>query len=743
MLMPIRHIKPQAALVATTRTQIGATPMLGLNIGVGFRLSEPAILVHEAAVWTALKAAAPSVTLAGPAMPKRRAEWLLAGHSVYRVPHGVAGRCVDWPAWVEVEGGRKAVSCRAQIDRQTYSEALATLAIDPAQATTGGARENPLGVASEAPPLQRMRAFGVGPDPLAAMGALGNDWPERRQWRPSRPGTAEAMARDGSHMGWPEHVDLRFFQQAAPDQWSQRESWTTGARFELGGFGPGGEGYRGALPRVTAVALARRAGESDVEQVSLRQQTLWFLPDSDIGVMWWNGAVTTDYVLDDSLDMLLTALKDVDEPVNVDALTAFAARRSDLSCPDPTQQADDALMPSFEKGWVWELILAPDDHPSASPPKRSYAEIGARLEEHRQNLVEAREAQARMRAFEDDARRATLPSAPPDGHDWRQRLSDTGSAGLKKVTIRDADLSALRLDGWNLEDVRFERCRFDRSEWRNCQLSNVYALGCSFVDASLDNVVWNGGAITRGELLRSAWHNLTLARVTVEDCVLDDLAVSGGSWLIVVVQGGGGAHGTVKDAAWESVSWNGVDARHWTWAQIKADNVGVVDCTMKELTLSQCSMVKPSVLQSDLSASVWHENTISLAVLSYGTSIVGAHFSDCVFTQSSFLDLRADAIAVDHCSFVQFNAQRLTAARSNWAYTLLDSANATNACFAGASFERCSLKEAMLYGADMRGTRVHDCNLIRARTSWAHLPESGAWRANLNAGRLDVPRRHG
>jgi uncharacterized protein YjbI with pentapeptide repeats len=149
------------------------------------------------------------------------------------------------------------------------------------------------------------------------------------------------------------------------------------------------------------------------------------------------------------------------------------------------------------------------------------------------------------------------------------------------------------------------------------------------------------------------------------------------------------------------------------------------------------------VLQSDLSASVWKQNAISLAVLSYGTSIVGARFSDCVFAQSSFLDLRADAIEVDHCSFVQFNAQRLMAARSNWAYTLLDGANATNACFAGASFERCSLKEAMLYGADMRETRVHDCNLIRARTSWAQLPESGAWRANLSAGRLDVPRRHG
>ncbi len=88
----MRHIKPQAALVATTNTQIGAQPMLGISVGIGFRLDQPSILVHEAAVWEALKAAAPSLPLYEAALPKQRAEWLLAGHSVHAVGAGARAR---------------------------------------------------------------------------------------------------------------------------------------------------------------------------------------------------------------------------------------------------------------------------------------------------------------------------------------------------------------------------------------------------------------------------------------------------------------------------------------------------------------------------------------------------------------------------------------------------------------------------------------------------------------------------
>ncbi|MDN7638809.1 DUF2169 family type VI secretion system accessory protein [Burkholderia cepacia] len=740
----MRHIKPQAALIATAHTQIGSTPMLAISIGAGFRLSDPAVLVHEAAVWEALKAASPSVLLAETAMPKRCAEWMLAGHSVHRVPAGARGRAVDWVAWVELDGVRKTVSCRARADdRAAEPDALVRLAVDSTQAVAGGARENPLGIASGAAPLQRVSALGVGPAPLAAMGALGSDWPERVQWMPSRPGTLEALARDGTHMGWPADVDLRLFQQAAPDQWSRRDSWTPGARFELGGFGPHGDGHAGALPRLRAVALVTRTGRPGGEQVPLRQQTIWFLPDRDIGVLWWNGAIATDYVLDDSPAQLVAAFKDADERVDTGALMAFAAQRTDLTNTDPMQQADHILMPAIDKGWTWELILDADDHPRFSPPLRGRAEIVSRLERHRSSLVDARQGQARLREFQETAKRTALPVAPPDKHDWRQRFNQPGEASLAGVTIRDADLTWLRFDGWHFDEVRFERCKFDRSAWRNCRLANVHAVDCSFADTTLDDVVWQGGAIVRSKLMRSAWRGVVLERISINDCELDDLSVSSGSWSTVALNGGGGARGIVQDVAWEGVSWNGVDACYWTWARIRADNLGLVECKLISLTLSQSTMAKASMLLSDLSASVWRQNTMSSAVLSYGTSLERAQLSDCVFRTSCFQDLRAQAARVDHCSFMQLNAQHLKAECSSWTSTLLDGANLMHACLTSASFKRCSLREAMLYGADMRETRMQDCNLIRASTSWAHMPESGAWRSNLNAGRLDLPRREG
>jgi len=741
--MSLRHIKPQAALVMTTRTQIGSTPMLGISIGVGFRLDDPTILVHETAVWDALKTAAASVPLAETAMPKRCAEWLLAGHSVHRVPSGARGRMVDWAAWVELDGVRKAASCRARVDGSTESNVLARLALDPTQAAAGGARENPLGLASGVAPLQRIGAFGVGPAPLAAMGVLGSDWPERRQWKPSRPGSVEAMARDGSHMGWPEDIDLRFFQQAAPDQWSHRDSWTPGARFELGGFDARGEGCAGALPRLAAVALVTRSGRPGVEQVPLRQQTLWFLPDRDIGVMWWNGSISTDYVLDDSPAMLVAAFKDHDERIDVDALMAFAAQRADLTCTDPTQQGDYALMPDIKKGWTWEMILNTDDHPRFSPPRRSHAEICTRLERHRLDLVDAREGQARMRAFQDSEKKKILPVAISDGRAWRQYFSETRNTELSETTISDADLSDLRFDGWHLDSVRFERCRFDRSAWRTCQLNQVYMADCSFTDATFDEMTWCGGALVRSELQRSTWSSVVLERISIEECLLDNLTVAGGRWSTVAVQGRGGVCGVVRDIAWDGVSWHGVDACQWSWTRVEAHDLCLVKCVLTDLTIAQCKMVQTSAVLSDLSASVWQGSTLTFTVLSHGTSIEGARLSDCVFSTSSFQDLRAHALQVDHCTFIQLHAKHLEAEHSKWTSTLLKGANLTHASLAGASFDRCSLREAMLYGADMRETRMFDCNLIRAHTSWMHPPESGAWRGNLSIGMLEVPRREG
>lgn len=739
--MSIHHIKSQATLVSTTRTQIGSRPMLGISMGVGFRLSDPAVLVHETAVWEALKEVTQSVPLAEFGMPKRHAEWLLVGRSVHRASAGSVGRPVDWAAWVELDGVRKTVSCRAPVENSMESGLLARLVIDPSQAVAGGGNENPFGIKAATAPLQRVRAFGVGPEPLAAMGALATDWPERRKWMPDRSGSLEALERDGTHIGWPASTDLRWFQQAAPDQWSRHDCWSSGARFELCGFGADGNGYVNALPRLSAVALMTRKNRPGVEQLTLKQQTIWFLPDRGIGVMWWNGATTLDYILDADPSMLVTALKGAEERVDVDALMAFAARRADRTDADPTHLCDHVLMPDVGRGWAWEVILEADDHPRFAPLPRSRAEAAARLERQRLDLAAAWEGFQRLQAFQKSAHRSALPVAPSDGRDWRRHFSAARHAELKQAIVRDADLTALEFVGWHFEEVRLERCKLDRSVWRNCQFINSNIVDCSYSDAKMEDCVWQGGAFVRSRMQRHSWNDVTLERFNIEDSGLDDLAATGGRWAMVSVHGGGGLHGNVRDVAWEGVTWNGVEARHWTWERVAADDLSLVDCKMVDLAVLQCSLAKPSVLSSDLSGSAWQRSTLSMAVLSYGTSIERARMSDCVFKTSNFHDLRAHGVVVEHCSFLQLSAQNLQAEQSSWTCALLDGASMAHANLVATTFDRCSLREATMYGADMRDTRMKDCNLIRARTSWAHLRETDKWRGNLNAGRLDFPRR--
>jgi len=146
---------------------------------------------------------------------------------------------------------------------------------------------------------------------------------------------------------------------------------------------------------------------------------------------------------------------------------------------------------------------------------------------------------------------------------------------------------------------------------------------------------------------------------------------------------------------WQGVSWNDVDACHWTWNQVRAKGIDLVECKLTDLKLSQCTMTKLSVLLSNLCRSTWQQTTLSSAVLSYGSSLEHAHLTDCVFRSSSFQDLQALGVQVNHCSFIKFNGQHLKAERSNWTSTFTRRReHQCIACLAGASFDGCSLKEA-------------------------------------------------
>jgi uncharacterized protein YjbI with pentapeptide repeats len=742
----MRQIKPQSGLLQTTPTQIGPDAFLGVAAGIGFRLGDPRILVHEATVWEAIKQAPTSAPLPAPTLPKRHAEWLMMGHSVHPCPDARPGQQVDWTCSVRLGPCTKTLSCAAAATALPGQPTIARLATDHALAARGVGAENPVGTSVHAPPLQLVGVLGISAAAVAGTGPIGTEWPTRQQWMPPRPGKVEEMARDGTHMGWPAALDRRFFQLAPPNQWSDRSTWESGAEYELRALGPGGRGCAGRLPALAPRLLCTHRGAPAALDVQTVLQTVWFLPDLDLGVMWWTGAIPGEYFDDDQVTELLLAFHGIGDVVPADALLAFGARRKSLEDHDPLLHADTLLMPPLARGWTWEIIVNSSDHPRFGLLPRSHAETCARLAanlamltESGQRMGDAETRQQQLAAA--DAALREVPPAAADTRDWHSRLARVPLEGVDDEVIRDADLGGMSFTGWHARAVRFERCRLDSTQWLDCHLEESAFVDCSFKSAKFQETVWRGSTFKGCDLSDVECRGDRAETLTLDTCRLDRFRATAGQWKQVSLIGCRGQGGALHEMRIDTLALSGTSLPDWHWRGLHADGIGLVRSHLDRLRLDDCTLDKASVVQSSLSASRWDRCQVRMGVFGAGSTLEGSRLVDCLFQASSWNELDARDIAVAHCGFSSFTAQRLNAVGSIWQHALLDGTNAMNADFAGATFEQCSMKDTMLHGANLTKTRVHRCNLVDARTGWALTSPRPAWSGNLEIGHLAIPRR--
>ncbi|WP_211470861.1 DUF2169 domain-containing protein [Collimonas humicola] len=741
----MRYVKPQVLLAQSAPTQIGQQAMLGISVGVGFRLDDPRILVHEAAVWEAIRAAPASVPLFEAALPKRCAEWLLAGHAEKQGRPADIGAKIDWSSSVELVGCKKQLSCLATVEVCPITgNPRSRLAADHVNAASGAANENPLGRKTLVPALQKLSWIGAHPEPLAGLGAIDSNWPERRQWMPRRPGSLEGLAQDGSHMGWPENVDLRYFQAAAPDQWHVNKVWPVGAQYELSGFGSGGHGFKNSLPKLDAQVLLRREGKSEFEAVAMAQQTVWFLPDRGIGVMWWHGAADLSYILDDGIDMLVASLTEAGRIFDQNALSAFALRRTDLQQVDVSTFSDQELLPAIDDGWTWELILSASDHPRSNPPQKNYEDLRARVSGNIADFAEAQQNYHRMQEKENLLREMPndfLQVLDPDQGRWKQYFCESPDRSLAQTTIRNEDLRGLSLHHWKLEHVRFENCLFGDAEWSENQFHHVYFVDCSMKALKLVNVSWEGGAVRNSQICGNAWQDTSLSQMQIQDSEVEALNVAGGNWSMVTFQNVSGTLGRCEGTQWDNVNLIETKLKGWMLNRLKAKAVNIVHSSLRDLQIKDGDLEKISVADSDLLNSIWENCHLRIAVLTHATRIDHSKFIDCHFSKACFAGLIAHGMEAEHCDFPGLSAARMQAPESRWTRCILDDVNFTNANLSSALFEQSSLKNSMLYGANMLGITVRQSNLIRAATAWTRRNNTERWQDNLCAGQIDLPRR--
>jgi uncharacterized protein YjbI with pentapeptide repeats len=717
----MRVVKPQPALANFSPTQWGSQAQMCVAIGVGFRLSDPRILAHEASVWEALRATPTVAPLSEVGMAKQSAEWLLAGQTQCVFSSLELGLVRDWTAQVRLAKSEKKISAQSKLMEDAHGRTLGCLSVDHTESIQGANAANPAGHPGASAPLQLMTWTGPQPAALAGMTPIDARWPARRQWMPQFSSTLEGMAADGSHMGWPKDTDKRYFQQAAPDQWSNELAWPQGANYELRGFGAGACGFKGSLPKLSPEIVMVR-GEA-TESVVLVQQTVWFLPDHDLGVMWWSGSVNLSHPLDDSLSMMVVALREVGLNAKAADMLEFAKRRTNLKAPDISAQSDLPLLPALGNGWAWEQILNADQHPRDRRVPLSYGQLREQITEEEERMAKV-DSEMQELHHEPSALALTKPTLSNAEHDpkaWKTQLAKSKDQQLSDQTFTQQNFKGHDWTGWALTNVRFVSCVMDSVCWKNCVFENVEFIDTSFDQSQWINVSWAQGEMTRCKADRAKWQNTSLTHLRWVACELNACEVKGGKW----------THLWMDDVKWLSSFWR----------ELSTENLAVMNSKLQGLRVRECTLDKLSVLESDASGSQWVQSRFIHTAFVQGTDLSGSLWQDCDCTNTCWSGLMAPRARIEHCSFSNLNAQSAHLELSVWLFCKLDDAQFLNADLRQASFESTSLRGALLSGALLQKSQVTNSNLMHVNTANSVQSSAGLWRNNLVAGAVMLPER--
>jgi uncharacterized protein YjbI with pentapeptide repeats len=718
----MRVVKPQPTLANFSRTQWGSQAQMCIAIGVGFRLSDSRVLTHEASVWEALRVTPTVAPMSEMGMPKQFAEWLLAGHTQCMFSDAEPGLVRDWTAQVCLAKSEKKISAQSKVSQGAHGNTLGSLNVDHTESIQGANGANPAGHPDASAPLQVMTWRGPKSAALAGLTPIDARWPERRQWMPPFASTLEGMAEDGSHMGWPKDTDKRYFQQAAPDQWSADSAWTQGANYELRGFGTAACGFKGSLPKLSPNVVMVRGDTT--ESVVLMQQTVWFLPDHDLGVMWWSGSVNLSHPLDDSLSMMVVALREVGAHVKKEDMLDYAIKRTNVKVPDLSAQSDLPLLPALANGWAWEQILNADQHPRDRRVHLSYGQLREQITEEEERMAQAH-AQMHQLSHAPSApalKEPALRNAEHDPNAWQTQLAKTSNQQLSDETFTGQNFKGHDWTGWSLTNVRFESCVMDGGCWTDCVFENV-----EFIDSSLDktqwrNLAWSQGGMERCQAHNAKWQNSSFTHVRWVQCALSENEVCGGQWRHVVM--------------------DEVECLSASWCQVMTENLVVMKSNLRSLSVRECKLDKLSILETDASWSQWVQSLFTHAAFVEGTDLSGSLWQDCDGTSSCWIGLLAQGARIEHCSFTNLNAQGAHLGRTSWLFCKLNDAQLLNADLRDASFESTSLRGALLSGALLQNSRITHSNLIQINTANAVQTAPGHWRNNMVGGAVMHPNRH-
>ncbi|WPL17284.1 Type III effector pipB2 [Thiorhodovibrio winogradskyi] len=400
----MKVIKPDHLSLLPTIDAIAGESRLVLSLFAGFPLSaardahgQPA-LMEEADIWQALATALGEGDVFDAGRPKPRAEFLVQGACVPPKPIEICP--------VRVRVGQ--VVKELMVFGERFREGALGLPGQPEpfqriplswQSTFGGAKmpANPFGKgrdldASGRRPLPNVilaaeHPLSPGRDPSpASLQAVPVWWPSRSKHLGSF--NARWLAAGGREL--PMTTNPLVHMSASPDQWM--EGFLTGDEdFELTHLHPSRPIISGTLPGLRTRAFVASPGKQpdQLREVETVADTLWFLPELDIGIICYRG-------------ILMIEDEDADD-IGYVILGQESLAVAPLPADHYLEQARAALFPPDEEPFASQDARQPDQSPAAepgaSPPTEPPVESPAMADFHAEMAriqSESREMLAKM-----------------------------------------------------------------------------------------------------------------------------------------------------------------------------------------------------------------------------------------------------------------------------------------------------------------------------------------------------------
>jgi uncharacterized protein YjbI with pentapeptide repeats len=417
----------------------------------------------------------------------------------------------------------------------------------------------------------------------------------------------------------PEDLDPLFFQQASLDQ-CQEEAFKPNAIFRLEGMGF--NAISGHLPNLNLRVFLRTA-TGRFHELNVRADTLWFLPNHNIGVITYRSKFEVEGWSANAIDMLMLSLEDVNKS---ESIQYYYRSFADLTGVDRHlyQFAHAGLLPGIDA----KSSLAAIEKTRAL--QRSPALIKSNTKPMLKSLSSSQRLMLQELSVLHDLDFSGYDLMGVDFSEKTLLRIDFSGADLSNTFFVNAKLQCVNFNHSNLCSAKLmqskiEQCVFNKSEFNLTRFDFAHIASSQFVSVVFFEVNFAHACLRENVFIQSDWVKNKAVNVLIFSSQFID-----GFWRYLDLP-----YAQLKD-----VYFNNVVFDHVHFSKMMADKLDVSGANTRfdDCCFSDCQVLAANFLQSNFKNTILKESNFAKsewrAARWIGVSVMHTDLSEAKFTDA-------------------------------------------------------------------------------------------------------------